>query len=128
MEYEKNEQIKNFRQILFNDLDESSKTSTLLILTMLADDLKFKSKLIGKSIEDFINQVDINLDFLTLLYEILLCFFFIMIKVSNPKKILGIYLIDSIVQNLKYNQVYKSYFESKIANIFSYVYNNVGIF
>lgn len=80
-----------------NDLNQNSKP-VIIALTMLADDYKDKSKMVVKSLDEYIN------------------------KVSPELKLLGLYLIDSIIKNLKQSNNYIDLFQEIIVRLFTHVF------
>ncbi|CAF1000990.1 unnamed protein product [Brachionus calyciflorus] len=94
------EDYRHFRDTLFADLTQNLKP-VIISLTMLAEDYCRSDIYISKAIEEYIDQV------------------------SPDIKILGLYLIDSIMKNFKTNTSYIKIFERNIISLFERVFRAV---
>lgn len=94
------EAYRHYRETLFTDLKQNIKP-VIISLTMLAEDYHKSSSSIAQSIEEYIKQVPSNL------------------------KLLGLYLMDSIMKNLKSTTNYTVIFERNIIKLFTSVFECV---
>lgn len=90
---------KHYKEALESSLRENLKP-VISSLTMLADDYKDNALVIARSIEEYINTVSGNL------------------------KLLGLYLIDSIIKNLKESR-YVAIFQARSVHLFTNVFKAV---
>jgi len=90
---------KHYKEALESTLRENLKP-VISSLTMLADDYADNAAVIARSIEEYINAVNADL------------------------KLLGLYLIDSIIKNLKASR-YVSIFQSRSVALFTSVFRAV---
>lgn len=90
----------NYKEALETDLKQNVKP-VITALSMLAEDYKNNANSIANAIEDYIRQI------------------------PPEMKILGLYLMDSIMKNHKYTTNYNEVFETRILNLFSHVFENV---
>jgi len=99
MNPEDEEVYKNFRETLYADLRQNIKP-VIISLTMVAEDYQKSGHVIALSIEEYIR------------------------KVTPDLKILGLYLMDSIMKNLK-KTTYIQIFDKNIVQLFAYVFESV---
>ena len=114
------EDYSHFKATLFADLTQNLKP-VIISLTMLAEDYCRSDNYIAKAIEEYIDKV-----FSTCQISILSFYFFC--KVQPEIKILGLYLIDSIMKNFKTNTSYIKIFERNIISLFERVFKSVSQF
>lgn len=95
------EAYRHFKDTLFTELTQNIKP-IILSLTMLAEDYRENGHVIAQSIDEYIR------------------------KVQPDCKILGLYLMDSIMKNIKQRTNYIHLFEKNIINLFSFVFESVN--
>ncbi|RNA00727.1 pre-mRNA cleavage complex 2 Pcf11-like isoform X1 [Brachionus plicatilis] len=94
------EDYTHFKATLFADLTQNLKP-VIISLTMLAEDYCRSDTYIARAIEEYIDEVPPDI------------------------KILGLYLIDSIMKNFKTNTSYIKIFERNIVSLFERVFKSV---
>lgn len=91
---------RDYKLALEADLRQNVKP-VIFALSMLAEDYKVNSAAIAKAIEDYTRRI------------------------PSDMKILGLYLMDSIMKNHKYTTNYNEIFETKILGLFTHVFESV---
>jgi pre-mRNA cleavage complex 2 protein Pcf11 len=95
-----NEVYRLFKESIFSDLTSNLKP-VISSLTMIADDYKNNSREIVRAVEEYIEQVPVEL------------------------KLCGLYVMDSIIKNLKETN-YIQIFQENISKIFANVFESVS--